>query len=143
MNSIITQDAFCVRPRQDPQRSIVGSGVVEMNAKCQDLAKHTRWGVRIDHTVLYGPRPPTRRVVALPKRQGSVLMPHHKPVGLGRLVKQRCAEWPRLSTKNFLRYVQQVGRCGIAVFGWRLSPDRVVATRCRVFRIASTLYHKA
>jgi hypothetical protein len=34
-------------------------------------------------------------------------MPHHKPVGLGRLVKQRCAEWPRLSTKNFLRYVQQ------------------------------------
>jgi hypothetical protein len=34
-------------------------------------------------------------------------MPHHKPVGLGRLVKQRCAEWSRLSTENFLRYVEQ------------------------------------
>jgi|HubBroStandDraft_4_1064222.scaffolds.fasta_scaffold88841_1 hypothetical protein len=107
MNSIITQDALRVRPRQDPQRSIVGSGVVEMNAKCQDLAKHTRWGVRIYHAVLYRPRSPTRRVVAIPKRQGGILMPHDKPVGLGRLVKQRCAEWSRLSTKNLSRYVEQ------------------------------------
>jgi len=45
--------------------------------------------------------------VAIPKRQGGILMPHHKPVGLGRLVKQRCAEWSRLSTENFLRYVEQ------------------------------------
>lgn len=107
MNSIITQDAFRMRPRQDPQGSIVGGGVVEMNAKCQDLAKHTRWGVRIYHAVLYRPRPPTRRVVAIPKRQGGILMPHHKPVGLGRLVKQRGAEWSRLSTKNLSRYVEQ------------------------------------
>jgi hypothetical protein len=34
-------------------------------------------------------------------------MPHHKSVGLGRLVKQRCAEWSRVSTENLLRYVEQ------------------------------------
>jgi hypothetical protein len=45
--------------------------------------------------------------VAIPKRQGGILMPHDKPVGLGRLVKQRCAEWSRLSTKNLSRYVEQ------------------------------------
>src|ERR1700687_4701954 len=107
MNSIITQDALSVCSRQDPQRSVVSSGVVEMNSECQDLAKHTRWSVSIDYAVLYRPRTPTRRVVALPKRQGGILMPHHKPVGLGRLVKQRCAEWQRPSTENLLRYVEQ------------------------------------
>jgi hypothetical protein len=96
-----------VRSPQDPQRSIVGSGIVEMDAKCQELAKHTRWGMRIDHAVLYRPRSPTLRVVAVPKRQGGILMPYHKPVGLGRLVEQRCAEWSRLSTENFLRYFKQ------------------------------------
>ena len=101
MNSIVTQDALRMRPRQDPQRSIVGSGVVEMNSKCQDLAKHTRRGVRIYHAVLDRPRSPTRGVVAIPKGHGGILMPHHKPVGLGRLVKQRArkgnASAPRTS----------------------------------------------
>ena len=77
-----------------------------MDSECQDLGEDTRWSVSIDHAVLYRPRSPTRRVVAFPKRQGGILMPHHKPVGLGRLVKQRCAEWQRLSTENLLRYVE-------------------------------------
>jgi len=36
------------------------------------LVKHTRWGVRIYHAVLYRPRSPTRRVVAIPKWQGGI-----------------------------------------------------------------------
>src|SRR5580704_5588178 len=94
MNSIITQDAHRVRPRQDPQRSIVGSGVVEMNAKCQDLAKHTRWGVRIYHAVLYRPRSPTRSVVAIPRRQGPFQANNGRKANTRLTMRSRSVDYP-------------------------------------------------
>ncbi len=90
--------------RTDPFFAVERSKMDSQSQRPQESALRR---VGIGHAFFHRPTPPIRCVTPLPQRQSPVLMPDHKPVSIGRFVKQRSVVRVRLATQNFPRDLQK------------------------------------
>src|ERR1700722_3519079 len=81
-----------------------------MQAQHNNLGKRAGRSVRVNDVVFHRPRPPVGGLASFTERQRRILVPHYKPIGNGRLVKQSRLKRKSPISENFTRDSEKLHR---------------------------------
>src|SRR5664280_212661 len=84
----IGQQATCMRSRQNPQRAIVWSAIVQIDPNRYHPLQHGCWRPHMGNPRLHRPRAPPRHVCPTSDCNHTVLMPRYFPIGHWVLVEE-------------------------------------------------------
>src|SRR5882672_1929053 len=109
MDLLIAQHSELVCSRQNPERSVVGGGIVQVNAQSDHLLECSRGRMGIDNAALLRPWTPAGNLAPLDQWQRCVLMPYDQPIRFHRLVEQRRTERHGLAAERARGELDQPG----------------------------------
>jgi hypothetical protein len=104
------QSSHSMRTWDNAQGAVRFVTIIQMETESYHALQNFHWRLHVWNTVLGRPRTVASYINPLFDRDGKILMPRDKPVGLGRFIKKDGTHGQRLGSEHVLEQAQYFGR---------------------------------